>query len=115
MYHMYNEIINNRFLYGPQCQKNLQFEGPWHAWASLSIYINWVHLERNPAILRHILIYNVHVAYGNNLIQQSLPSADPLTGGHLPWADIFPMYKLLSNLIQPLMNGHLLNADRDSA
>ena len=42
-------------------------------------------------------------------IQQSLPSADPLTGGHLPWADIFPMYELLSNLIQPLMNGHLLN------
>ena len=33
-------------------------------------------------------------------LQQSLPSA---------WADIFPMYKLLSNLIQPLMNGHLLN------
>ena len=49
------------------------------------------------------------------LIQQSLPSADPLTGGHLPWADIFLMYELLSNLIQPLMNGHLLNADRDSA
>ena len=49
------------------------------------------------------------------LVQQSLPSADPLTGGHLPWADIFPMYELLSNLIQPLMNGHLLNADRDSA
>ena len=42
-------------------------------------------------------------------VQQSLPSADPLTGGHLPWADIFPMYELLSNLIQPLMNGHLLN------
>ena len=42
---------------------------------------------------------------------------DPLMliGGHLPWANIFPMYKLLSNLIQPLMNGHLLNADRDSA
>ena len=49
------------------------------------------------------------------MVQQSLPSADPLTGGHLPWADIFPMYELLSNLIQPLMNGHLLNADRDSA
>ena len=48
-------------------------------------------------------------------VQQSLPSADPLTGGHLPWVDIFPMYELLSNLIQPLMNGHLLNADRDSA
>ena len=39
-------------------------------------------------------------------------TAVPSFGGHLPWADIFPMYELLSNLIQPLMNGHLLNADR---
>ena len=42
-------------------------------------------------------------------MQQSLPSADTL-----PWADIFPICKLLYNLIQPLMNGHVLNADSDS-
>ena len=47
-------------------------------------------------------------------IQQYLPSADPLIGGHLLWADTFLVHELHSNLNQPLMNGHLLNADRDT-
>ena len=41
-------------------------------------------------------------------IVYSIPWADPRIGGHLPWEEIFAMYKLLSNLLQPLMNGHLL-------